>query len=511
MSRLSQRFTWRLAALAALGVVIPSLLVADIVQIENVSIQGSLCVGVDCVNGESFGFDTLRLKENNLRIRFQDTSNSADFPGGDWRVIINDNTNGGGNFFAVEDSDNGRVPFKLESGAPNNALLVDDAGRIGLSEGQPVVELHMADGDTPTIRLEQDGSSGFTEQTWDVAGNETNFFLRDVTNNSALSFRVKPGAPQNSLYMDADGDIGFGTTQAPQAALHVVRQDSPSLRLEQGDQTFAAQVWDLVANDVNLAFRDVTGGSKLPFRLRPGAPSNSLTIDSDGDVGLGTAGPMGALHVRSFEPYDPADVTRGQLVLENGSGGDTTTITQTAKGRVVNVFRDRQAGSTWLQTWGLSLDGQGTAMSVAEVGKVAAMTLTGTGDLWLAGSISQGSSRAIKSDIETADEEAILRQVDALKIATWRYTADRARTQHIGPMAEDFHEAFGVGRDAAHLSPGDAAGVSLAATKALSKRLKAQQRELSRLRRENAALKSRLGRLESLADRLAAQVEGVAR
>ncbi|MEO0863652.1 MAG: hypothetical protein AAFY39_03505, partial [Pseudomonadota bacterium] len=53
---------------------------ADQVFVDDVIVQGSICVGIDCSNGESFGFDTLRLKENNLRIKAQDTSSSASFP-----------------------------------------------------------------------------------------------------------------------------------------------------------------------------------------------------------------------------------------------------------------------------------------------------------------------------------------------------------------------------------------------------------------------------------------------
>jgi hypothetical protein len=46
----------------------------------DVIVQGSECVGFDCATSESFGSDTLRLKENNLRIHFDDTSSSASFP-----------------------------------------------------------------------------------------------------------------------------------------------------------------------------------------------------------------------------------------------------------------------------------------------------------------------------------------------------------------------------------------------------------------------------------------------
>ncbi len=165
--------------------------VADIQHLDDVIITFSQCVGTDCVNGESFGFDTIRLKENNLRIHFQDTSNSASFPSNDWRIVINDTSNGGANYFRVEDSTAGRAPFQIDAGAPNNSLRVDSAGDVGLGTDNPVVDLHVVSGNTPTLRLEQNGSSGFTAQTWDLAGNEANFFLRDVTNGSKLPLRVR--------------------------------------------------------------------------------------------------------------------------------------------------------------------------------------------------------------------------------------------------------------------------------------------------------------------------------
>jgi len=93
-----------------------------------------------------------------------------------------------------------------------------------------VVELHVKDGDSPTLRLEQDGSSGFTPQTWDLAGNETNFFVRDVTNGSKLSFRIRPTAPTNSLYIAANGSIGFGT-DSPGFPVHLLTNSSTNAAL----------------------------------------------------------------------------------------------------------------------------------------------------------------------------------------------------------------------------------------------------------------------------------------
>ena len=194
--------------------------VDDIVHLDDVIITSSLCVGFDCINGESFGFDTMRLKENNLRIHFYDTSTSASFPTNDWRIVINDTANGGASYFGVEDSSSGKRVFTIEASAPANSLYVEDYGRIGLGTSTPVVELHIAEGDTPTVRLDQDGSSGWAPQIWDVAGNEANFFIRDVTNGSKLSFRIQPGTPADTLCMKSDGNVGIGTW-SPEAKLEV--------------------------------------------------------------------------------------------------------------------------------------------------------------------------------------------------------------------------------------------------------------------------------------------------
>jgi hypothetical protein len=185
----------------------------DNVVADDQIVTGSLCVGFDCLTDgtESFGFDTVRLKENNLQIDFDDTSATAGFPANDWKIVINDSYSGGANYFAISDTTNSKVPFKVEANAPTNSIRVDSYGRLGLKTATPAVELHIADGDTPTTRLEQDASSGWTAQVWDLAGNESNFFIRDVTGGSKLPFRIQPGAPTNTITMKSDGKVGIGT------------------------------------------------------------------------------------------------------------------------------------------------------------------------------------------------------------------------------------------------------------------------------------------------------------
>jgi len=153
------------------GKIEPGEELADQVISDDLIVDGSACIGQDCVNGESFGFDTLRLKENNLRIKFQDTSNTASFPTNDWQLTANESDNGGLNKFSIDDISGGRTPFTIEASARTNALYVDDYGKIGFGTSTPVVKgLHMKFNDTPTLRLEQDGSGGWWPQTWDVAG-----------------------------------------------------------------------------------------------------------------------------------------------------------------------------------------------------------------------------------------------------------------------------------------------------------------------------------------------------
>ncbi len=244
---------------------------ADQVILDDLIVDGSICVGMDCVNGESFGFDTIRLKENNLRIRFQDTSNSASFPSNDWQITINDTSNGGQNKFSIDDIDGGRTPFTIEASAPSNSLYVDDGGRVGFGTGTPIVDMHAVGGNTPTLRLEQDGSSGFTPQTFDIASNESNFFVRDVTNGSQLPFQIKPGADTGSLFIAADGNVGMGTG-TPVADLHV-RNTSSGVR----------ELFRMTNNGGAFFTMENTATADSWFFLHQDNAPNSLILRHSGD------------------------------------------------------------------------------------------------------------------------------------------------------------------------------------------------------------------------------------
>src|SRR4030095_4461996 len=116
---------------------------------------------------------------------------------------------------AVASSGTETMFLKVDAGAPANSLKVASTGKVGLRTATPVLDVHANTSDTPAIRLEQNTTGGFSAQTWDVAGNEANFFVRDVTSGSLLPFRIRPGAPTSSIDIDATGNVGIATASPP--------------------------------------------------------------------------------------------------------------------------------------------------------------------------------------------------------------------------------------------------------------------------------------------------------
>ena len=99
------------------------------------------------------------------------------------------------------------------------------------------------------------------------------------------------------------------------------------------------------------------------------------------------------------------------------------------------------------------------------------------------------SARAAKENFVAVDPEQVLQRVGALPLATWNLRTQDPAVRHLGPVAEDFHAAFGLGESAARIHTGDADGVALAAIQALLRRNERMERELEALRAEVRALR----------------------
>jgi hypothetical protein len=313
----------------------------DQVTADDLIVQGSACIGLDCVNGESFGFDTLRLKENNLRIKFADTSTSAGFPNNSWQLTANDSASGGANKFSIDDVTGGKTPFTVIAGAPTNSFFLNNAGKLGLRTATPALDIHINTGDTPAFRFEQNSSSGFTAQTWDIGANEANFFVRDVTGGSRLPFRIRPGAPTSSIDISASGNVGIGTV-------------NPTFNLDVAG-SLNAKSFFLNGTPFNpTSFNSVSGttpGQVAKWTDNAGTLGNSVIGESGGNIGIGTTSPVSKLDVRG-------GITLGTIDYNAGVAGSIIQIQPTAAtGSVSSALQAYNAGATAFANIGINPSG----------------------------------------------------------------------------------------------------------------------------------------------------------
>ena len=95
------------------------------------------------------------------------------------------------------------------------------------------------------------------------------------------------------------------------------------------------------------------------------------------------------------------------------------------------------------------------------------------------------SDRNLKRDIRPIDVDGVLRSLSQVPVSTWAYKAE-PDVRHLGPMAQDFHAAFGLGASDRSYDPIDAHGVAFAAIQALYQRVVEQQKRIDALEQERA-------------------------
>jgi hypothetical protein len=83
----------------------------------------------------------------------------------------------------------------------------------------------------------------------------------------------------------------------------------------------------------------------------------------------------------------------------------------------------------------------------------------------------------------------VLERVGRIPVSTWSYKSEDPSVRHLGPMAQDFYAAFGLGDTDRAYNAIDAHGVALAAIKALYERSIEQDARIERLESENAELR----------------------
>jgi hypothetical protein len=106
------------------------------------------------------------------------------------------------------------------------------------------------------------------------------------------------------------------------------------------------------------------------------------------------------------------------------------------------------------------------------------------------------SDRALKENVTPVDGTEIVHRLSRIPLSTWNLTSQNPSIRHLGPMAQDFYAAFGLGEDERHISTLDADGVALAAIQGLYQMLQEKQAALATQQAEIERLALRLMTLE---------------
>ena len=109
------------------------------------------------------------------------------------------------------------------------------------------------------------------------------------------------------------------------------------------------------------------------------------------------------------------------------------------------------------------------------------------GSTWI-----NASDRRLKQDFAPVDVLDVLARVLALPVQSWSYKAQPGH-RHLGPVAQDFREAFGLGADDVSIASVDEGGVALAAIQGLH----------AKLERENTTLRAEVAELRRMVEALA--------
>ena len=105
------------------------------------------------------------------------------------------------------------------------------------------------------------------------------------------------------------------------------------------------------------------------------------------------------------------------------------------------------------------------------------------------GSWTSVSDRNAKENFKPVNATEVLEKVAALPLSNWNYKSQDANIRHLGPMAQDFKAAFGLGESDKGITTIDADGVALAAIQGLNQKLEERNSEIRELKQELAQLK----------------------
>jgi hypothetical protein len=324
----------------------------------------------------------------------------------------------------------------------------------------------------------------------------------------------------DDLIVDGKGCIGLGCAPGEGFGGEALRlkQSVVRLRFEDTSATagFPSRDWQLTVNDPGsggadkLSIEDLTAGT-VPFTLRGGAPSDSLSVDGTGRVGLGTAVPSERFHV-----FQNADANTF-IMVDNVSTGlsaagvlraksDSATVNFQAHGSGRTLSRFGQPLASWAEF--LQVGGNGLIIGtlsakplILGTGSANRLHITGTGEVGIGTTGPTSRLHVNGGDIRVTggsfiDDGVTLNAPDYVFDADYRlmplaelgkFVEDNKRLPNVPSAAEIKAQGVDLGAFQMRL---------LEKIEELALYTLEQEKKLEALRAQNAALEARLARLE---------------
>jgi len=183
----------------------------------------------------------------------------------------------------------------------------------------------------------------------------------------------------------------------------------------------------------------------------------------------------------SFAAGNEAIASReGAFVWADATNHSYDPFSYLTPGGYVNSFNVRATGGVYLVT----------AVNASTGVPTAGMYLSGGGSGW-----NVYSDRSFKTNFQPVNSRDLLERLAAIPVSSWNYKTQNASVRHIGPMAQDFNGAFGVGEadksgEKRYINSVDADGVALTAIQGLYQLNQQQAAEIQ-------SLKARLSKMET--------------
>jgi hypothetical protein len=314
------------------------------------------------------------------------------------------------------------------------------------------------------------------------AGSEA-FVGGGTQNNASNSFAAIAGGFSNAAG-GGSAFVGAGSSNSANGA-------SSAIAGGQGNQASAA--WTAVGGGYN----NVASGERSVVM---GGFANTASGNRSAVAGgsNNTASGQNAFAAGGF-----VNIAAGDYSFAAGRSAQTWDVTQQPHHGAF-VWADDAAGAPFYSTANNTFNARakGGFRLITATDLSTGCTIAAGGGAW-----SCTSSRATKRDFAAVDADVVLAKVAALPIALWRYRNEASGALHLGPVAEDFHAAFGLGDSERAIGVLDAAGVSFAAIQGLNARLEA---EVARLRARVDDRDAEVARLEREMASLRASVEALA-